>query len=360
MGAKIKFYTLIIALFLFMGCNNKPDGYYSASDFGKVAKIDAHFHYDTPDIRYLQFADSLNFSLISPNVDAGMPINKQLEITTAIKRQYPNKFAFLGTFSVDSFNNADFGQQTIAQIKKCMAEGASGIKIWKNIGMVLMDTTDRFVMADDPAFNMIFDYLEKNNIPLLTHLGEPKNCWLPLNEMTVDNDRRYYERHPEYHMYLHPEAPSYEDQIDIRDNLLKKYPDLNHAGAHLGSLEWSVDEIAKRLDQFPNFNIDMAARLIHLQFQSLAEREKVRDFMIKYQDRIMYATDVTLDGKNTNYTDIVEGLRSTWTDHWLFLATDSVIAVADVGGREVKGLQLPRGVIDKVYYKNAETFLNLR
>ncbi len=159
---------------------------------------------------------------------------------------------------------------------------------------------------------------------------------------------------------MQPEAPSYEDQIDIRDNLLKKYPDLNHAGAHLGSLEWSVDEIAKRLDQFPNFNIDMAARLIHLQFQSLAEREKVRDFMIKYQDRIMYATDVTLDGKNTNYTDIVEGLRSTWTDHWLFLATDSVIAVADVGGREVKGLQLPRGVIDKVYYKNAETFLNLR
>ena len=360
MEIKIKFYTVIMALFLFMGCKVKPDAHYSASDFGKVNKIDAHFHYDTPDTRYLQFADSLNFKLISPNVDAGMPLDEQLKITAAIKRQHPDKFAFLGTFSVDSFSSDDFVQQTITQIEKCMAEGASGIKIWKNIGMVLKDSADRFVMADDPAFEMIFDYLEKNNIPLLTHLGEPKNCWLPVNEMTVDNDRRYYERHPEYHMYQHPEAPSYEDQVDTRDNLLKKYPALNHAGAHLGSLEWSVEEIAKRLDQFPIFNIDMAARLIHLQYQSLAEREKVRDFMIKYQDRIMYATDVTLSETNANYIDTAEGLRRTWTDHWLFLATDSVITVADVGNQEVKGLQLPRGVIDKVYYKNAEKFLHLQ
>ena len=193
-----------------------------------------------------------------------MPLDNQLEITAAIKRKYPDKFAFLGTFSVDSFNNPNFTEQTIAQIDKCMKEGASGIKIWKNIGMVLKDTADRFVMADDPAFDPVFNYLKKNNIPVLAHLGEPKNCWLPLNEMTVDNDRRYYKEHPQYHMYLHPVAPSYEDQIGARDNLLKTHSGLNLSGAHLGSLEWSVDEITKRLDQFPNFNIDMAARLIHL------------------------------------------------------------------------------------------------
>ncbi len=82
------------------------------------------------DIRYLQFADSLNFRLISPNVDAGMPIDEQLEIAATIKQQYPDKFAFFGTFSIGNFNNPDFTKQTIARIDKCMKDGASGIKCY--------------------------------------------------------------------------------------------------------------------------------------------------------------------------------------------------------------------------------------
>ncbi len=66
-------------------------------------------------------------------------------------------------------------------------------------------------------------------------------------------------------MYLHPEFPSYEDQIKARDHMLEKHPDLKFIGAHLGSLEWSADELAKRLDKFPNMVVDMAARISHLQ-----------------------------------------------------------------------------------------------
>ena len=179
-----------------------------------------------------------------------IPIDEQLKITTAIEHQYPAKFAFFGTFSVDSFGKQGFIEETIARIDLCMKSGASGIKIWKNIGMVLKDSAGHYVMVDDQAFEPVFNYLENNKIPMLAHLGEPKDCWLSEKEMTVDNDRRYYKNHPQYHMFLHPEAPSYEDQINARDNVLKKHPNLNFIGAHLASLEWSVDELAKRFDQF--------------------------------------------------------------------------------------------------------------
>ncbi len=53
-------------------------------------------------------------------------------------------------------------------------------------------------------------------------------------------------------MFLHPEYPSYEDQINARDNLLKKNPDLKFIACHLASLEWNVDSLASRLDRFPN------------------------------------------------------------------------------------------------------------
>ncbi len=341
------------SLFVLNSCKNEP-AYYTVADFEKVSKTDSHFHYNTLDIRYLKFADSLNFRLVSPNVDTEMPIDSQLLITSWVKKQYPDKFAFLGTFSVDSFDYPEFAQKTISRIEKCMKLGASGLKIWKNIGMSLKDTDGHFVMIDDPAFDPVFNYLEVNKIPVLAHLGEPRNCWLPEKEMTVDNDRRYYTKHPEFYMYMHPEAPSYENQIAARDNLLKKHPKLQFTGAHLASIEWNVDELAKRFDQFPNMTADLAARIGNMQYQSLADWAKVRDFLIKYQDRILYGSDITIDEGNTNYAERSKGLRARWFEHWAYLATDSIFAVKDLGGKKVKGLHLPREVIDKIFSRNAE------
>ena len=66
-------------------------------------------------------------------------------------------------------------------------------------------------------------------------------------------------------MYLHPEMPSYQDQIDSRDRMLAKHKNLPFLAAHLASLEWSVDELAKFLDRFPNAVVGVAERLEILQ-----------------------------------------------------------------------------------------------
>jgi predicted TIM-barrel fold metal-dependent hydrolase len=211
-------------------------------------------------------------------------------------------------------------------------------------------------MVDDSAFKPVFEYLQEKNIPLMAHLGEPLNCWLSLEKMTLGNDRNYFKNHPEYHMYLHPEAPSYEDQINARDTLLQRYPGIRFTGAHLASLEWSVDELSKRLDKNPQLDVDMSARIGHLQYQSLSDYEKVRNFMIRYKDRIMYGTDGSVSGRNNNYSKVTERMKKGWLEHWVYLATDSVITVDDLGGKQVKGLRLPADVIDRIYQKNAEKF----
>jgi len=320
--------------------------YYGVTDFEKVPKIDGHFHYVTMDERYLDFAASLNFKLLSPNVDSKTPIDKQLEIASGITGRNKGRFGFFGTFSVDSFGNTDFASLTIARIRECMQKGATGIKIWKNIGMDLQDEDSNYVMIDNPAFEPVFQYLEENKIPVIAHLGEPKNCWLPADEMTDDGDRNYYENHPRYHMYLHPEMPSYDDQINARNNILVRYPHLDVIGAHLGSLEWDVNELARHLDRFPNMKVDMAARIGHLKNQSAKNRKLVRDFMIKYQDRIIYATDMSAnDDLNDNFDKAVARFRRTWLADWIYLATDSATTV--------DGLQLPKEVIDKIYFGNA-------
>ena len=338
----------VALLALFISCTS-PVAYYTAGDFDKTPKIDAHFHYLTTDTQYMQFASSLNVKILNPNWDGEYSIDEQLKISVAVKSFFPHSFAFFGTFAVDSFGKPGFASATIERIKYCLESGASGIKIWKNIGMVLKDQNGKYIMIDDPAFDSIFAYLEKNQIPVMGHLGEPKDCWLPENEMIDPGAVSYFKGHPQYYMYLHPEAPSYDAQINARDSILKIYPGIDFIGAHLASLEWNLEELAKRLDRFPNLKVDMAARMGPILYHSRINREKVRDFMIKYQDRILYGTDFEVhDEKGLNPEKVKANLRKGWLDQWIYLATDSTI--------EVKGLKLPMDVIDKIYFKNAEKY----
>jgi hypothetical protein len=96
--------------------------------------------------------------------------------------------------------------------------------------------------------------------------------------MTTKNDSNYFAENPQYHMFLHPEFPSYEEQMAARDRMLDKNPGLVFIGCHLASLEWSVDELGKWLDKYPNTAVDMAARMGQLFYQTRDNREKVRDF----------------------------------------------------------------------------------
>jgi predicted TIM-barrel fold metal-dependent hydrolase len=242
-------------------------------------------------------------------------------------------------------------------VQQCVTAGARGIKIWKNIGMTLKDADGNYVMADNPVFDPVYAWLEKEGLPLAAHLGEPRNCWLPYEEITMGNDLNYYTKHPEYHMYQHPEAPSYEAQIAARDHILAKHPRLMFVGAHIGSLEWNLDEVARRFERYPNFHVDLSARIGHVQFQTQQNRQKVYDFFVKYQDRILYGSD---DGPSDGNAQQVEAhnraLHDTWRRQWLFLATGETISADKFNTPDppqtIEGLRLPKSVIDKLFLKN--------
>ena len=158
-------------------------------------------------------------------------------------------------------------------------------------------------------------------------------------------------------MYKHPDLPSYEEQIAARDRMLEKNPNLIFMGAHLGSLEWSVDELAKRLDKFPNMSVDMAARIGQVFYQTKEDREKVRAFFIKYQDRILYATDMEDSGMADPIKKQSE-MHNVWLQHWKYFTSEDVMT-SDLISGEFQGLRLPRDVIDKIYLKNAKKWLKM-
>jgi len=170
--------------------------------------------------------------------------------------------------------------------------------------------------------------------------------------MLVNDMKEYFSHHPQYHMYLHPEMPSYEDQMLARDKMLEKNKESRYMGAHMASLEWSLDELGKYFDKFPNATADLGARMGYVQYHAAKDWEKTRNFFIKYQDRILYATDNVQEPKGDT-EGFKKAAHDKWMSDWKFLVTDSTMKVPDLDV-PTKGLSLPKEVLDKIYYENAE------
>ncbi len=350
----MKWISLTPALLLLSlsGCRND---FYSTGDFPLLTKVDAHIHIAGNKGYFEKAAERDNFVLLSFNVDHSdsAALSRQLFDAVQSVETHPGRVFYGPSFLFDTagWGTPDWSRKVIAYLDEATSHGAISVKLWKNIGMTLRDKKGKFIMVDDPGLDPVIDFIISKGLPVTGHLGEPRNCWLPLTEMTVSSDSSYFARNPQYHMFLHPEYPSYEDQIAARDNLLKKHPGLKFIGCHLGSLEWNVDSLAKRLDMFPNMAVDVSARTCHLQYQSAKDYEKVRNFCIKYQDRLLYGTDVG-DSGNSDPEAFTREMHETWLNDWKYYATGEPMTSRLFSG-DFKGLRLPKEVVDKIYSGNA-------
>jgi predicted TIM-barrel fold metal-dependent hydrolase len=329
--------------------------FYTAADYGDVEKIDLHAHIYTKDPTFVDLArpDRFRFANIATYRADPVEMKRRHEAVFAQLEAHPDRVVAFVSFPMEGWDDDDWAQKTIRYLDQAFERGALGVKVWKNIGMEFRDRNGDMVMIDNPRFDPIFAHLVEKDIPVIGHLGEPRECWLPVEQMVMH--KGYYSTHPQYHMFLHPEMPSYEDQLAARDGLLERNPELRFAGAHLGSLEWSVDALGAFLDRFPSVAVDTAARVRDLQHQSSLDREKVRDFMIKYQDRVAYGTDLTIEPTDAS-EDAIAAARDRWQSEWTYFATDGAVEVRQLE-EPVQGLRLPKGVVDKLFRLNAERFL---
>jgi predicted TIM-barrel fold metal-dependent hydrolase len=350
--ARLRVVSMGLSLCFAMQSLARP-AFYEARDFATVEKIDAHVHLHGLADQFMGQAIKDHFRLLTINVDYPdfPPIDDQLAAALSLRQRYPGQVAFAATFSVDDFVAPEWATRQVRRIQAAFDRGAVGVKLWKNIGMDLKDG-DRYVMPDDPRFEPILSAIEQAHKVLLGHQAEPLNCWLPFKQMTVLSDREYFAQHPQYYMHDHPERPSHESILAARDRMLTAHPDLRFDAVHLASLEWDVERIAQFLDQFPNAVVDMSARTSHLERQAVKSPQKVRSFLIRYQDRILYGSDQEY-GPAEGDTAAIKSIHDAWFSDWLFLATARRLRSPEFP-YAYTGMHLPKTVLDKIYRLNAE------
>jgi predicted TIM-barrel fold metal-dependent hydrolase len=278
--------------------------------------------------------------------DQPSDLDEMIRGTAEVHRATKGRIAWATAFDARKFEDSDFADRTVAGLQHSFDQGAIGVKIWKNIGMGIRGKSG-YLLPDNAALTPVFDAIQKADRTLIAHLAEPDGAWLPLDKN--NSEIGYYSQHPEWHMYNRPEMPRKDAILEARDHILEKHPKLRVVGCHLGSDEEHWDRLAKRLDAYPNFAVDVAARV---RYFVRGDHEQARQFLTKYQDRVLYATDFVLESGDDSKA--AQHLQQTHDLDWRFFATTDTLMFRD---RQVQGLGVPEQVVRKIFRDNAVRWL---
>ena len=322
-----------------------------AADGVDFERIDTHIHIHrvapalAESLRESKWS-GLELVVCPTEKDEPYDLESRLASTLAGVRAGGGRLAWASTFDARGFEAPDFADQTIARLRRSFDDGAIGVKIWKNIGMAIRGKSGAYLLPDDPALLPIYEAIGKADRTLVAHLAEPDGAWLPLDEKNPELP--YYSKNPQWHM-LGKGTPAKETILAARDRVLARFPRLRVVGCHLGSDEDDLGRLDRRLDAHPNFAVDTAARV---RYFARGDRDRAREFLTRYQDRVLYATDYSL--RDALPEAGAKTLLAWHNRDWDFFSGDAAMTYE---GRPTRGLALPDPVLRKLFRDNARRWL---
>jgi len=304
----------------------------------KYPFVDVHNHQDG-DMPKAQLdklvadMDGLNLQVMV-NLSGGVGAELHQTVDN-MKGHYPKRFLVFANIDFSKIDEPDFGKKSAAQLASDVKYGATGLKIFKNLGMFVKDKSGKRVPTDDPRLDPIWDEAGALGIPVLIHTGEPMAFWLPMD--------RFNERWLELKQFPSrrrdsPEFASFEQTMAEQHNMFRKHPKTTFIDAHLGWFGNDLARLGKLLDELPNVNTEVGAVLHELGRQPRAARA----FLIKYQDRVLFGKDIWEPSEYWAYFRTFE----TADEYFPYYRKRHAFW-------RLYGLDLPDEVLRKIYFKNA-------
>ena len=253
------------------------------------------------------------------------------------ERRYPDRFYTFANVDWSGVYEPGFGEQAAAQLEESVRAGARGLKIFKNLGLHLKDASGKLLSPDDERLDPLWAKAGELGVPVLIHIADPVALFQPLDRFNPAY--LTLQRFPEWHFYG-PEFPGFQELIEAGIRLISRHPETTFITAHTGWYSENLKFVGEQmLDKLPNMYTDFSARISTLGRQPYSARE----FFIKYQDRILFGTDMTPSPQ-------------VYQTFFRFLETADEYFEASPGApmRRIHGLYLPDEVLEKVYHKNVE------
>jgi len=193
----------------------------------------------------------------------------------------------------------DFAKSSVKIIKDAVANGAIGLKVYKDLGLSLKDASGNRVKVNDPRLSPIWEICGELNIPVLIHSGEPSPFFDPVDKY---NERWLHARQKPGSFRPSDKYPSFKTVMDEQFIMFKSHPNTIFINAHMGWMANDLDKLEDHLDSLPNVYTEIGAVIGELGRQP----RRARKFFIDYQDRIMFGKDTYKKSEFDVYFRVLE------------------------------------------------------
>jgi predicted TIM-barrel fold metal-dependent hydrolase len=310
--------------------------------------IDVHNHLGggkailTPErvSRYLAEMDAAGVRT-AVNLDGGWD-ERLKETLAALDNAHPGRFLTYALIDFSGIDGPVWSEREAARLRRSFEAGAKGLKFHKTLGLGARYKDGRFVPVDDRKLDPVWEVCAAYKRPVEIHTADPGAFFTPLDRF----NERWHElnEHPEW-LFHGKDYPGRSELHAQRMNVIARHPNTTFICAHMANDGEDLAELSRWLDAYPNMYVDIDARISELGRQPYAARR----FFLKYQDRVMFGTDTAPN-------------RAAYEMYYRFLETDDEYFDPARGHHRqgfwmIYGVYLPKDVLEKLYFKNAERLL---
>ena len=322
--------------------------------FSKFPVIDAHNHLGKTIIKKGGVSNQFNMNATPASVNEsldrfnikhmvsldGFPDKERMELH--IKEyvdKYPGRFSIFTQIDYEKIEDSDFGAWVDNHLKTYIDRGITGIKILKSLGLIFKLKNGSYLKPDDDRLRPLLEGAAKYDLPVLYHIGDPISFF----DKVIDHTHERYDElneHPDW-SYGDSDCPRFKELLDSQENMLRKNPDTRFIIPHVGGYAENLKEVSRMLDSYSNMYVDTAERIAELGRQPYT----ARDFLMKYQDRVLYGTDLV-----PNATNVSGNYRffETKDEYFPYNSLDE----HNQGRWNIYGIYLPDDVLKKIYFEN--------
>lgn len=321
-----------------------------------MERLDAHIHFSHP----MDPAELIRIMDKTGTAQANLVLVPSRQRLTCVpeamvaKAKYPGRFYVFTSLDVSEYfrHGKEVGKYMAKFVEKMRRLGCDGLKLIE--GKPNMRKMFPLKPFNDPVWEPLWDYAEKTALPILWHVNDPETCWDP--EKAPKHIRMAGELYDE--TYVNNEA-QYREMEDI----LTRHPKLKICFAHLFFLSAQLPRLSALLDRFPNMLVDITPGL-EIYVNLSRDPEASAAFFEKYQDRIIYGTDIAsrcvlgpaaLDERESlARVDLIDGLFDPATDR--VLEEDGAYLINTEPFRQ-RGFALSPEAREKLYGGNFRRFV---
>jgi predicted TIM-barrel fold metal-dependent hydrolase len=302
----------------------------------KFPAVDYHNHLDAQGpAAVLEVMDECGIERI---VNITMRVGE--EAVAVIKRFHssaPGRFATYAWMDWTGLHWPDFFSHCADRLEQMVEHGACGLKVWKDLGTSLRDSTGNLLPVDDERLAPMFEKAAELGVPVMFHTADPDAFFLPVDE----RNERFEElaAHPDWSFCSAHFGK--QELLQQRDRVFARHPRTTFVAAHVAERAEELSYVSGLLEMHPNVLVDIGARTAELGRQPYTARE----FFLKHSDRILFGTDLIPE-------------VGMYRLHFRFLETaDEYFEYPSHASRQgrwnIYGLFLPDDVLRRIYRENA-------